>query len=254
MPAPGNRLKAALMRGEVQYGLWLAMASPVAAEIAGRAGFDWCLIDAEHGAGDLSAMQAQLMALAGTPASPCVRVPAGEDWIIKRVLDLGAQTVVVPLVHDAEGAARAAAAMRYPPEGVRGMGAGVARASGYGAEADYGVTANAEMLLFVQAESAAAVDNIDAIAATPGVDGVFVGPADLSADMGYPGQMRHPDVLRAVGHLFARIRAAGKIAGTISFDPAELDEFREQGATFLGRGADATTLTAALRALAAVRE
>ncbi|MDA9207659.1 HpcH/HpaI aldolase/citrate lyase family protein [Octadecabacter sp.] len=250
MPAPANTLKMALERGDQQYGLWLTLANATVAEIAGHAGFDWCLIDGEHGPNTLQTIAAQLQALAGTETQAVVRVPVGEDWILKQVLDLGVQTIVVPMVHTAEQAAQVAAAVRYPGKGVRGMGAALARASNYGEIVDYVSSANEQICLFVQIESAEAVRNIDAIAATDGVDGVFVGPADLSADMGFVGQMNAPEVLSAIDHVYARTKAAGKIIGTVSFDQAEYQTQVDKGVTFLGLGADAMLLSQALKSVA----
>jgi len=253
MPAPTNTLKAALARGEMQSGLWLTLASPVAAELAGRVGFDWCLIDAEHGPNTLASIMAQVQALAGTEAQPVVRVPFGEDWILKQVLDLGVQTVVVPMVETPEQAERMAAAMRYPGAGVRGMGAVLARASGYGAIVDYVTSANDEICLFVQIESALAVRNAAAIAAVDGVDGLFVGAADLSADMGLIGQSGHPDVQAAIAEVYAATRAAGKFAGALSFDPADFAAMTDQGVRFLGLGGDTLALRHSLAGLWAQR-
>lgn len=251
MPAPINTLKAALTRGETQCGLWLTMASAMSAEIAGKAGFDWCLIDAEHGPNTLTTISAQVQALAGTPAKSAIRVPMGEDWMLKQVLDLGVQTIVVPMVNTPEQAAQVAAAVRYPGEGSRGMGAVLARASGYGEIVDYVSSANDQICLFVQIESAQAVQNVDAIAATPGVDGVFVGPADLSADMGFVGQLDHPDVTAAIDHVYARCKAAGKFIGTIVFDEKDYQAQIDRGVTFLGLGGDSYLLQTAMRAIAA---
>ncbi|MEL6958374.1 MAG: HpcH/HpaI aldolase/citrate lyase family protein [Pseudomonadota bacterium] len=251
MPAPKNHLKADLLAGEVKSGLWLTLANGTVAEIAGNAGFDWCLIDAEHGPNTLTTITAQLQALAGTPAHPVVRVPLGEDWMLKQVLDLGVQTVVVPMINTAEQAAAAAAAVRYPGDGVRGMGAALARASAYGTIVDYVQSANEEICLLVQIESAEAVRNIDEIAATPGVDGLFVGPADLSADMGYPGEPDAADVQRSIDHVYERVKAAGKIAGTVTFQPEAFAIEVARGVTFLGLGGEAMVLNSALRALAA---
>lgn len=251
MPAPMNSLKTALLRGEKQYGLWLTLANATVAEIAGKAGFDWCLIDGEHGPNTLQTIAAQLQTLAGTPAVPVVRVPVGEDWVLKQVLDLGAQTIVVPMVNTAEQAAQVAAAVRYPGQGVRGMGAALARASEYGEIVDYVSSANDQICLFVQVESAQAVANIDAIAATDGVDGVFVGPADLSADMGFVGQMDAPEVLAAIDHVYARTKAAGKLIGTVTFDQSDYQSQVDKGVSFLGLGDDALLLSQALKAIAA---
>ncbi|MCW1949767.1 MAG: HpcH/HpaI aldolase/citrate lyase family protein [Octadecabacter sp.] len=250
MPAPQNALKTALDRGEPQCGLWLTLASGAVAEIAGKAGFDWCLIDAEHGPNTLTTLQMQLQALAGTPAQAVVRVPSGEDWILKQVLDLGVQTIVVPMVNTAEQAAQVAAAVRYPGQGSRGMGAVLARASGYGEIVDYVASANEQIFLFVQIESAQAVENVDAIAATPGVDGIFVGPADLSADMGFVGQLDAPEVLVAIDHVYARTKAAGKAIGTVVFDEPDFQPQIEKGVTFLGVGGDSYVLQRSLSALA----
>lgn len=251
MPAPINALKSALKAGDVQSGLWLAMASATVAEIAGNAGFEWCLIDAEHGPNTLTSITAQLQALAGTPAQAVVRVPMGDDWMLKQVLDLGVQTVVVPMVNTAQQAAQVAAAVRYPGAGSRGMGAILARASGYGEIVDYVSSANEQIFLFVQIESAQAVANVDAIVATDGVDGIFVGPADLSADMGFVGQLDAPDVLAAIDHVYARTKAAGKVIGTVTFDESDFQNEIDRGVTFLGLGGDSTLLQSSLRNLAA---
>lgn len=249
MKTPINRLKSALTAGEVQYGIWLSSGSPHLAEMAGHAGFDWCLIDGEHGPTAVTDLTGQLQALSATGASAVVRVPSANVWLIKQALDQGCQTVLVPMVDDAATAAQMARAMRYPPDGIRGMGASSARASFYGQITDYAQTANAQICLLVQAESRAALDNIDEIAATSGVDGVFVGPADLSADMGYPGQPDHPEVIAAIDHIIARTRAAGKIAGIITFDAARVPAYLAQGVTFMGVCTDITLLNRALTGL-----
>jgi len=251
MSAQANRIKAALARGEMQIGVWLGLTSPAVAEIAGGAGFDWALIDAEHGPNDLARIEAQLRALAATGTPAAVRVPAGEAWMLKRVLDLGAQTVMVPMVETGDDAARLARAMRYPPEGTRGIAHALVRASGYGADRDYLRTANAEICLIVQAESRRAVENIDAIAGTPGVDAVFVGPADLAADLGHPGDPGAPEVRAAIARVAAGVQKAGKALGYLSFDPAEFVAARDRGVRFLAVAADVTALGGALRSRAA---
>lgn len=250
MQTPKNVLKVALQAGQVQHGIWLTSGTSVLAELAGNAGFDWCLIDGEHGPNTVSEMLPQLQALAisGTPS--VVRIANAEAWMVKQVLDLGCQTVLVPMVDDADMARDMAHAMRYPPQGNRGMGAALARATAWGSVGDYPYAANEEMCLLVQAESARAIQNIDEIAATDGVDGVFVGPADLSADMGHPGQPDHPDVEAAIDHAIARIVAAGKIAGIITFDENRFAEYADKGVTFLGIGGDMAVLNTALQKLA----
>jgi 4-hydroxy-2-oxoheptanedioate aldolase len=248
MDVPKNTLKAAMLAGRPQFGVWLNTGSHVVAELAGHSGFDWCLVDGEHGPQTLSDMVPQLQALASTPTQAVVRVPDAEAWMIKQVLDIGAQTVLVPMVDTGAQAAEMGRAMRYPPHGIRGMGAAIARASAFGNMADYVRDAGEQVCLLVQAESAAALANIDEIAQADGVDGVFIGPADLSADMGFPGQADHPDVLAAIDHMIDRIHAAGKIAGILTFAPDRSRYYADRGVGFVGIGADVAIFGRALRA------
>ncbi len=247
--APKNSLKANLAKGLCQTGIWLNLASPLVAEQAGTIGFDWCLVDAEHGPNDLTAIRAQLQALAISDTPAVVRVPVGHDWVIKQVLDLGAQTVLVPMIDTPEQALAAARACRYPPHGNRGMGAPLARAGNFNQRSNYVATANDQICCIVQAETQTALDNLDAIAATPGVDAVFIGPADLSADMGYPGEPDHPEVLKVIDAAIALIRAHGKAAGIIAFTPEHIEHYRKIGVSFLGVGSDVTALQSGLMAL-----
>jgi len=248
MPAPKNKVKQALANGDMQIGLWLGTAHPMLAEIAASAGYDWCLIDGEHGPNDVPTILAQLQAMSGGDASVVVRVPTGQDWLLKQVLDIGAQTVMVPMVETADQAAACARAVRYPPDGVRGLANAMIRASDYNAITDYPATANDEICLIVQVESAAAIENIDAIAGVDGVDVVFIGPSDLSADMGFTGNAGAPEVVAAIKHAVTRIRAAGKAAGIIG--GGDCTEMRDIGVTFLGLSADVTVIATALRGLA----
>ncbi len=248
MPAPKNKLKKALANGDMQIGLWLGTAHPMLAEIAASAGYDWCLIDGEHGPNDVPTILAQLQAMSGGDASVVVRVPTGQDWLLKQVLDIGAQTVMVPMVETADQAAAMVRAVRYPPDGVRGLANSMIRASGYNAITDYPATANDEICLIVQVESAAAIENIDAIATVEGVDVVFIGPSDLSADMGFTGNASAPEVKAAIKHAVSRITAAGKAAGIIG--GGDYVEMRDLGVTFLGLSADVTVIATALRGLA----
>lgn len=250
MAAPKNTLKAALARGEVQIGIWLALVSSAAAEIATEAGFDWALIDAEHAPNDVAAILDQLRALSGGKAAPVVRIPSGDPVWVKRVLDLGVQTVLVPMVDTPEEAAAIVAATRYAPEGTRGNGAVLARATGYGATEDYATTANDEICVIVQVESQRAIQNIDAIAGTPGVDCVFIGPADLANDMGYPGRPTEPNVVATIDRALERITVSGKAAGIVTFDRNEFAPYIAKGVTFLGAGGDALLLGQAMRDLA----
>ncbi len=251
MPAPRNLLKAALAGGEMQIGCWLDFASPMVAEIAASAGFDWCLIDAEHGPSDLPLIQAQLQAMAASGTPVAVRVPVGEAWLLKQVLDLGAQTVLVPMVDSAAQAQAMARAVRYPPDGIRGLASGLVRASGYNAVPDYVTTANDQICLAVQAESRAAVADIDAIAGTPGVDCVLIGPSDLAADMGHTGNPQAREVVEAIEHIIAHTCAAGKAAGIFCLDPDQFRHYRDLGVTMMAVATDVSTLAQGLRTTAA---
>ena len=252
MPAPTNRLKASILAGEIQRGIWLGLTSPAVAEMAGAAGFDWCLIDGEHGPNDLPLIEAQLRALHGLPSSAIVRVPQGDDWILKQVLDIGAQSILVPMVETARQAEKVVKACKYAPEGNRGVGYALARASGYNAITDYAQTANNQICVIVQVETLAAMSNIPEIAKVSGVDCIFIGPADLSADMGHLGNLNHPEVLKVIAQGMADITAAGVCAGTISLAEEEQKRFLAQGGKFLGVAADIITLQAALKSTIAI--
>lgn len=254
MPVPSNPIKAELAAGRRQMGIWIALASATSAEIASRAGFDFCLIDGEHAPNDIPLILDQARAIGCGSAAVAARVPVGDTRIIKQYLDLGIQTLVVPMIDTGVQAASIVAATRYPPDGIRGVGAAMARASNFGEIADVTTTANGEICLFVQAESRKSVANIDEIAATPGVDGVFIGPADLAADMGLPGQTGHPDVQAAIRHCFERIHAAGKKVGIIAFDEAQVRVYVENGADFVAVGGDVSLLAKAIRGAAALAE
>jgi len=251
MPAPVNPLKQALARGRVQIGFWQAMASPVVAEISAHAGFDWLLLDAEHGPNTLSTLLAQLQAMNGAPAVPVVRPPVGQDWVVKQMLDLGAQSFLIPMIDTAEQAAAAVAMLRYPPEGVRGVGAALARASGYNAIPDYVASANEQICVIIQAESRVALENLDAILAVGGVDGVFIGPADLAADMRRAGAVSDAGVEAAIEAALGRISESGKAAGIIAFEADLAQRYLKLGARMLAVGGDVTLFGEAARDLAA---
>jgi 4-hydroxy-2-oxoheptanedioate aldolase len=238
MPASVNPFKAALREKRPQIGFWLALASPYTAEILGGAGYDWLLIDGEHAPNDIPLVMAQLQALKGAPSHPVVRVPIGDAWIIKQILDIGAQTVLVPMVESGAQARGLVQAMRYPPEGVRGVGAALARASAFNRIPDYLQTANDQVCLLLQIESRAGLAALDEIATTEGVDGVFIGPADLAADMGYLGKPGAPEVQAAVGAALLRIQSHGKAAGILTADQALARRYLDLGATFVAIGND----------------
>ncbi|WP_071673326.1 HpcH/HpaI aldolase family protein [Nioella nitratireducens] len=253
MPAPTNHLKIALSDGRLLKGLWLNFGSALVTEAAGHSGFDWCLIDGEHSPWDPVGIRAQLMALAATPAQAVVRVPVAEDWVLKQVLDLGAQSVLVPMVDTPEQARAVVRACRYPPDGVRGQGAAVTRSARFGAVADYTTDANDEICILVQAESRAAIDVVDEIAAVDGVDGVFIGPADLAADMGHRDEIDHDMVRAAIAGAIPKIRAQGKAAGIILGTPEARRWAVDLGVNFLGMASEASLLSGAMRDLAAER-
>jgi 4-hydroxy-2-oxoheptanedioate aldolase len=245
-----NSFKAALSRGEAQVGLWLSMAQPYSAEVCATAGFQWLLIDGEHAPNDVRSTLAQLQAVAAYPAQPVVRAVTGDTALIKQLLDIGVQTLLVPMVDSAEQAAALVSACRYPPQGIRGVGAAVARASRWGARRDYLNEANDEVCLLVQAETKTALGNLAAICAVEGVDGVFIGPADLAASMGHRGNPGHPEVQAAIEQAIATIVASGKAAGTLTGDVAAAKRYLELGARFVAVGIDITLLAQASRRLA----
>jgi 4-hydroxy-2-oxoheptanedioate aldolase len=251
MPAPPNPFKAALARGERLYGCWAGFADPYATEILAEAGFDWLVIDGEHAPNDLRSISAQLAVLRGAASHPVVRLPMGEVWAIKQVLDAGAQTLLIPMVESAAQAAGLVRAMRYPPEGVRGSGAALARASRFSGIPDYIATANAQMCLLVQVETVAGIVALDEILGVEGVDGVFVGPSDLAADMGHRGDSSAPAVQETIRAALARIAASDKAGGILALDPETAARYRDWGAQFLAVGIDVVLLAQAARALAA---
>jgi 4-hydroxy-2-oxoheptanedioate aldolase len=247
----GNPFKAALARGETQVGLWLSLAEPYTAEVCASAGFQWLLIDGEHAPNDVRSLLAQLQAVEPYGAHAVVRVVNGDTALIKQVLDIGARTILVPMIDTPEQAAAAAAATRYPPQGVRGVGAAVARASRWAARTHYLDEANDEVCLLVQAESATALKNLGAICAVDGVHGVFIGPADLAASMGHRGNPGHPEVQATIDGAIRTISASGKAAGTLTGDVAAGRRYLELGARFVAVGIDVSLLARATRKLAA---
>lgn len=245
MNIPPNTFKLALQQGQVQIGLWVGLADANAAEALAATGFDWLLLDGEHAPNDPRSVLEQLRAVAPYASHPVVRPVQGDVALIKQYLDIGAQTLLVPMVDSAEQAALLVRAMRYAPEGIRGMGAALARASRWNQVDDYLNQANGQMCLLVQAETTQALANLEAIAAVEGVDGVFFGPADLSASMGYRGQPGHPEVQAAILKGIATVRAAGKGAGVLMADRAAARRYIDAGATFVAVGVDTTLLVRA---------
>ena len=252
MPAPINRFKQALAAGQMQYGCWAGFADPYPTEVMATAGFDWLVIDGEHAPNDIRSIMAQLQVLEGKADShPVVRLPMGEAWLIKQALDIGAQTLLIPMVESADQARDLVRAMRYPPEGIRGSGAALARASRFAAIPDYIRTANDQMCLLVQVETVKGMEALDAILAVEGVDGVFIGPSDLAADMGHRGDSTNPEVRAVIRDALGRIDASSKAAGILALDHDTARDYRDWGAQFLAVGIDVVLLARAGRDLAA---
>jgi 4-hydroxy-2-oxoheptanedioate aldolase len=246
-----NTFKQALRAGQPQIGLWVSLADPLVAEALATTGFDWLLIDGEHAPNDLRSVLGQLQAVAPYPAHPIVRPPIGDVVLIKQLLEIGAQTLLIPMVDTAEQAARMVAATRYPPRGIRGVGSAGARSSRWSSVPRYLHEADDEMCVLVQVETQTGYANLAEIAAVDGVDGVFFGPADLSASMGYLGQATHPDVVAALTKGIATVRAAGKAPGILMTDNTASKYYLDQGALFVAVGVDAMMLVQSARALAA---
>ena len=258
MQTPLNRFKDALRRQQPQIGFWLGLAHHYSAEICAGAGFDWLLIDGEHSPNGLDSVLAQAQAIAAYPQTHAIaRVPVGHGHVgralIKQYLDLGLQTLLVPMVDTPEQAREIVQSMRYPQDdgagGLRGMGG--ARASRWGRYPNYAKEANEQVCLLVQVESRLALENLDAIAAVDGVDGVFIGPADLSASLGHVGGSAHPEVVAAMEDAIARIRHAGKAAGILTLDEAQARRYLSLGAGFIAVGIDTAMLARQTSALAA---
>jgi 4-hydroxy-2-oxoheptanedioate aldolase len=241
MNLPVNTFKHAIAAGRLQIGLWSMLSNPITVEILAGAGFDWLLLDTEHAPNELPMVLSQLQAAKGGTAHPVVRVPWNDMVAIKRFLDIGAQTILVPYVETAAQAQAAVAATRYPPAGVRGF-AGGARASLYGRVKDYARTCQDEICVLVQVETRLGVENIEAIAAIEGIDGIFIGPGDLAAALGHVGQTEHPEVLAAIEDAIGRIRACGKPPGILTVDESLAQRYIELGCLFTAVGTDVGVL------------
>lgn len=249
MDLPRNAFKHAIAAGKTQIGYWLALGSPYAAESVAGAGFDWLVLDMEHAPSSHDSVLGQLQMLAAYPVTSAVVRPANNDLVmIKHVLDLGAQTLLVPYVQSVDEAKAAVSAVRYPPVGLRGV-AGVTRAGRFGRIADYGAKAETELCLLLQVETAEALEQLEAIAGVDGVDGVFIGPADLAASMDLIGQTSHPKVKAAVLDAITRLVSLGKPAGVLTLDLDFAQQCLDAGAIFVAVGIDAATLARGADAL-----
>jgi 4-hydroxy-2-oxoheptanedioate aldolase len=251
MELPKNRFKAGLKAGATQIGLWNSVNSLVLPDALGPIGYDWIVIDTEHSPVEPTKVMGALQALEAYPQTSAVVRPVVNDTaLIKQYLDMGAQTLILPYVQNSDEARSAVDAMRYPPRGVRGV-AGGTRASRYGAIEGYATKAEAELCLIVQVETVSAMEQLEDIASVDGVDGVFIGPADLSASMGYPGQPGHPDVKAEIENTFARLQRIGVPGGILTLDPEFAQRCIDLGAAFVAVGVDLSLLTAAARDLRA---
>lgn len=243
-----NRFRQRLLSGETLIGSWCSLANPITTEVLGLAGFDWLVLDGEHAPNDITTFVPQLMALKGSPSAAVVRPPCNEPVIIKRLLDIGFYNFLIPFVESEEEAALAVASTRYPPAGIRGVSVSH-RSNMYGTLPDYNLDINSNVSVLVQIESQLGVDNLDSIIGVEGVDGIFVGPGDLSAALGYLGQPAHPEVLKVIQHIFARAKAAGKPTGILAPVEADARRYLEWGATFVAVGSDLGVFRNATQAL-----
>ncbi len=237
MKVPENRFKRAIAQGQQQIGLWSTLCNATTAEIIGHAGFDWILLDTEHSPNEPPDLVAQLQAMQTSTTTPIVRVAWNDPVLIKRVLDIGAQSLLIPFVQNRAEAERAVAATRYPPDGFRGISTG-SRAAAYGRNKDYVRTAGAEICVLVQVETKAAVEALDEIVATPGLDGVFVGPNDLAASLGHLGDTGHDEVQATIGRVLEACKRGGKPAGYLTGNEAEAHKWLDAGFTFVAVGTD----------------
>src|ERR1043166_4968887 len=247
---PVNLFKQAIREGRPQIGLWSSLCSNLAAEVIAGSGFDWILVDTEHAPNELPLVFSQLQALAGGTAAPVVRPAWNDIVLIKRLLDIGAQNLLIPFVQNAAEARAAVAATRYPPQGVRGVAVSH-RANNYGRIKDYLHRANDQICVLVQVESRSAWQEIEAIAAVDGVDGLFIGPSDLSAALGHLGSPDHPEVRSAIEEAGRRIRKAGKAAGILAPHEADARHWLKQGYTVVAVGSDLNVLARGTQGLAA---
>ena len=250
MHLPANPFKRALKAGKPQIGLWSSLSSNYTVEVIAGAGFDWLLLDSEHSPSELENLLTQLQAAAAYPTHPVVRVPWNDMVTIKRVLDIGAQSLLVPYVSTRAEAESAVSYTRYPPIGVRGVAA-TTRATRFGRLKDYAKRAHEDICLLVQVETQAALDNIEAICGIEGIDGVFIGPADLHASLGHAGEIANPDVKPLIDDAIRRIRKCGKAPGILTPNEADARHWLECGALFVAVGADVGILARGAEALAA---
>ncbi len=251
MPAPKNRFKERLKAGETQIGCWLGMAQPYVAEMAADTGFDVLVIDAEHAPVDIGSLMGQLQAMATSDVQPLVRLLVGETHLIKQALDIGAQNLMIPMIESRQHAEAMSRAMYYPPRGIRGVGAGIARASRFSAIADYQSSADDEVCLFLQVESRKGIEALDEILSVDGVDGIFIGPGDLAADMGFAANPAAPEFRQTIIDTIKKIHTGGKAAGILAVDDNLARTCIDMGVEFVATDVDVPLFIGAMKAAAA---
>lgn len=244
-----NTFKENLRQGKLQLGMWLGLANSYTAELLACTGFDFLLIDGEHAPNDVRSVLPQLQAIAPYNSTPVVRPNYNDPVLLKMYLDIGAQSFLIPMIQNKEQAVAAVRATRYPPQGIRGVGAALARASRWNNVDNYLHKANEEICVLVQVETQEAVNNIDEILSVEGVDGVFIGPADLSADMGYMGNPNHEEVVKTIETCIKKIKAAGKAPGILMANEQMAKHYISLGALFVAVGVDTTLLSTSAKAL-----
>lgn len=242
MKTPKNHFKRALQSGKKQYGYWLGLCSPISTEICANTGYDWLLIDGEHAPNNLNSVLAQLQAVNATASHPIVRLVDDNTATIKQYLDVGAQTLLVPMVETAEQAEQIALAVQYPPVGIRGVGTALARAACWNMVDGYFDDVDNELCLIIQIESLKGIENLDEILAVERIDAVFIGPADLAATMGHLGNPNHPDVYALIEAAARKINAAGKASGTLAVNKQVAKKYEAAGFQFLALGIDTLSL------------
>jgi 4-hydroxy-2-oxoheptanedioate aldolase len=250
MDVPANHFKRAIKSGRSQIGLWCSLASNISVEIVAGSGFDWLLLDTEHSPNELPMVYSQLQAVMENRVQPIVRPAWNDQVLIKRFLDAGVQTLLIPMIQTVEEAEQAVASTRYPPRGVRGF-ASASRSSRFGRVKDYHTRCEEEICVLVQIETRLGLDNLEAIAAVEGVDGVFIGPGDLSAGLGYLGDQGNPAFRPVVEDAMRRIKAAGNAPGILTGDEALARRCIELGCLFTAVGSDSGILARSSEQLAA---
>lgn len=248
---PTNPFKTALKSDRPLIGLWQGLASSYTVELCAGVGYDWLLIDGEHVPNTLQTILAQMQAVAAYNVAPVVR-PASNDAVqLKLLLDIGVQNFFIPMVQNAADAQAAVAAVRYPPLGIRGVGTALARAAKWGGVSDYVTRADEEICLICQVESAQGVQHLDDILQVDGVDGVFIGPADLAASMGHISNPGHSEVVAVIEKSIQRIRESGKASGILQSDVNQAKKYLDLGVDFVAVGVDAVLLRRAATELLA---